>query len=204
MYAVRSLSAHKAGITISAISVATALLVSGCGATQSPSSQPGISQASNTDDYVQVCQDKDTQQRVEDNKCDGNLTGTHYQPSYYHYSSMIPAIGAGMLAGYLLSAPARSNVYRGAAPTTGGYAPVTRPNSGFLKVPDDFVAGAPVVPPAPSTAPRVPSTTPDVATKATAAPPQKKSTDDKNTTKKGTDTTTKKAPSIKMPSTRRR
>ena len=197
MPVVSQLPARKAALSVGVISVVTALLVTGCGATPPPSAgQPAVQESpsvqvstdANGADYVQVCEDTETQQRVEDEHCEGDLTNTHYRPSYYGYDSMIPAIGTAMLVGFLLSPPARSTVYRGAAPRTGGYAPKTRPNSGFLKVPDDFVGGPPVVPPAPSSAPnRVPQNAPSGQTvpseaKPTAAAPKKEA--DKKVDKK--------------------
>lgn len=150
-------SLAKKALSLALASAVAAVFVTGCSA-----NQPSASQVSSTDDYVQVCQDKDTNQRVDDDKCDNGGTTNRYQPAYYHYNSMIPSIGTALLMGYILSPPARSMVYRGAVPTSGGYAPQTRPNSGFLKVPDDFVGGPPPVPKAPVSVP----------TKAAAVPPQ--------------------------------
>lgn len=148
----------KATSLVVAGAVATTLLV-GCSPAPTQT-QPQTQSVSADEEFVQVCQDEDTQLRVEDELCEGDLTNSHYYPSYYPYSSMIPAIGAGMIAGYLMSPPKKSTVYRGAVPRTGGYAPVTRPNSGFLKVPADFVGGVPPVAPAPTSVPAQAATTP--------------------------------------------
>lgn len=158
-------SVTKKVLSVTVVSAIAAMLVTGC----SPASEPEMESASSTEDYVQICQDKGTDQRVEDEKCDDEQNADRYQPAYYPYASMIPAIGTALVVGHLLSPPRRSTVYRGAVPKTGGYAPNVRPNSGFLKVPDSFVGGPPPIPKAPTSVPEKAASTPP---SRSATPPQ--------------------------------
>lgn len=191
-------SSLKKALSLGVVGAIATMLISGC--STAPQGN-GFDGGSSSDDYVQVCQDKTTNQRVDDSRCDGGYDEMHYSPSYYHYNSMIPSIGTGMLIGYLLSPPRNSMVYRGAVPSTGGYAPAVRPNSGFLKVPDSFVGGPPPIPTPPVSVP---------AKAATVPPPAKVPT---TTTNGGSSTTGKtntvpkppapKAPAPKAPSSRK-
>jgi len=185
-----SVSALKRTLSLGVIAVVAAMVTTGCSSTPT-----GVQNASSPDEYVQVCQDRNTNQRVDDSRCDGNLTNSYYAPAYYHYNSMIPSIGTVLMMGYLMSPPRSSVVYRGVVPSTGGYAPTVRPNSGFLKVPDNFVGGPPPIPPAPVSVPA----------KAATVPPAKVPT---TTTNSGTSTTgktntTTKVPAFKAPSSKK-
>lgn len=174
-------SVPKKALSFTVVGAIAAMLITGC----SPNPEPEMEATSASDDYVQICQDKETDQRVEDEKCDDGQSAARYQPSYYHYDSMIPAIGTALLVGHLLSPPRNSTVYRGAVPKTGGYAPNVRPNSGFLKVPDSFVGGPPPIPKAPTSVP----------TKSEATPPSRKATSPQSTNSDtGKKTEVKKAP----------
>jgi hypothetical protein len=174
-------SVPKKALSLTVTGAIAAMLVTGC----SPNPEPEWNNAAATDDYIQICQDLESDQRVEDEKCDDAGSATRYQPSYYHYDSMIPAIGAALLVGHLLSPPRNSTVYRGAVPKTGGYAPSVRPNSGFLKVPDSFVGGPPPIPKAPTSVPVKAAATPP---SSKVAPPQdtRSSTESKTDTKSST------------------
>lgn len=145
----------KKMLSLGVAGAVAAMMLTGC-STQEPSSAPAANApvVDTDDEYVQVCYDKEDEERVEDEKCDGDYDTTRYAPSYYHYDSMIPAIGTALLVGHLLSPPAKSKVYRGVVPRTGGYAPTVRPNSGFLQVPADFKGGPPPIPKAPTSVPK--------------------------------------------------
>lgn len=161
-------SAPKRVLSLGIAGAVAAMLLTGCGTTThtDTSSVAGAPD----DDYVQICYDKETGERVDDDLCDGDLSNSNYAPSYYHYDSMIPAIGAALLAGHLMSPPAKSKVYRGAVPRTGGYAPSVRPNSGFLQVPADFKGGVPPIPKAPASVPAKAASTPPAKPAAPKAP----------------------------------
>lgn len=191
-------SITKKALSVTVVGAVAAMLVTGC----SPTPEPEMETASATDDYVQICQDKDTDQRVEDEKCDDGQNAARYQPAYYPYASMIPAIGTALVVGHLLSPPRRSTVYRGAVPKTGGYAPNARPNSGFLKVPDDFVGGPPPIPKAPTSVPTKAASTPP---SSKAAPPQSAKTDTgaKTESKTAPKSTKKTAPKTRTRSGKR-
>jgi hypothetical protein len=203
-------SAPKKVLSLGVAGAVAAMLLTGCGASNTA---PSAEAVSSDDEYVQICYDKETEERVDDDHCDGDLTNSHYAPSYYHYDSMIPAIGTALLVGHLLSPPAKSKVYRGAVPRTGGYAPTVRPNSGFLQVPADFKGGVPPIPKAPTSVPAKAASTPPAkpaAPKAPAPAPAAPKVPSSNggSTNSGTGSsgstnsggsTTNKAPSYKSP-----
>lgn len=82
------------------LAAATAALalgaLTGCGSSESASQQP----VNEVDEYIGVCLDADTQNRVEDSKCDPNNESPRYHPYFYSYGSVIPALGYPVMGGY--------------------------------------------------------------------------------------------------------
>ena len=192
-------STPKKVLSLGIAGAVAAMMLTGCGEQTTVSSAPAPAVE---EEYVQVCYDKETQERVDDDHCDGDLTNSQYAPSYYPYNSLIPAIGTALIVGHLLSPPAKSKVYRGAVPRTGGYAPSVRPNSGFLQVPADFKGGPPPVPKAPTSVPKTAAKVPPAAPAQPAAP-KVPSTNNKGTTSGGSNSSgsgsSYKAPTYKAP-----
>lgn len=63
-------------------------------------SSPQPAATTEVDEYIGVCMDKDTQNRVDDSNCDGDTTSTHYSPYFYPYGAMIPGLGYHVIGGY--------------------------------------------------------------------------------------------------------
>lgn len=82
------------------LAVATAALalgaLTGCGSQPSGS----MEQATEVDEYIGVCMDAETQNRVEDTKCDQNNESPRYHPYFYSYGSTIPGLGLPLMGGY--------------------------------------------------------------------------------------------------------
>lgn len=70
--------------------------LTGCGSQSSNMDQT----ANEVDEYIGVCMDADTQNRVEDSKCDQNNESPRYHPYFYAYGSTIPGLGYPMMGGY--------------------------------------------------------------------------------------------------------
>src|SRR6478609_1607022 len=84
------------------IAAATAALALGAlvGCSSQPSSDGMQQTANEVDEYIAVCMDKDTQNRVADENCKDEQTASHYSPYFYSYGSTIPGLGYPMLGGY--------------------------------------------------------------------------------------------------------
>lgn len=95
------------------LAAATALVVTGCGlGTQED------------DNYVGVCVDRSTNQRVDDSRCPsgaGYNSGMDFFWGYFLASSLMPRVGA-PVSGYQTTVDTRRyNAYRGGVAKNGGY-----------------------------------------------------------------------------------
>ena len=84
------------------LAVATAALALGAltGCASQPSSDGMTQTANEVDEYIGVCMDTATQNRVDDANCKPEQTSPQYSPYFYSYGSTIPGIGYHMLGGY--------------------------------------------------------------------------------------------------------
>lgn len=93
------------------------LTASGCG-----SPQPDIQQTSEVEEYVGVCIDPETQDRVDDDYCEGDRPNynPYFTPYFYPYGYMIPGIGLPVYGGYsTVSSPYRMGFSKTGGSSTG-------------------------------------------------------------------------------------
>lgn len=156
--------------------------LTGCGSQSSDDSQS----VNEVDEYIGVCMDTTTQNRVDDDNCKPEQTSPQYSPYFYSYGSMIPGLGYHMMGGY----PTVYAPYHMGFGTTGGSSTNYQPKTP-MAYPKGYVA-----PPNPVYKQSTPSSTPvKSATEAAAkysAP--KSSTTTKSNTSTGSGTTTKSNP----------
>lgn len=87
-------------LVIAAATAALALgALVGCSSSQ-PSSENMEQTANEVEEYIGVCMDTATQNRVDDENCKPEQTSPQYSPYFYSYGSTIPGIGYHMLGGY--------------------------------------------------------------------------------------------------------
>lgn len=175
------------------IATATAALALGAlvGCSSQPSSESMTQTANEVDEYIAVCMDKDTQNRVDDENCKDEQTSPRYSPYFYSYGSMIPGIGYPMLGGY----PTVYAPYYMGFSTTGGSS-----TNYQAKTPMAYPKGY-VAPPNAVYKPSTPSSVPvksaaEAATKY-SAPKTTTSTDSKSSTNSGTTTDSKSSTTTK-------
>lgn len=163
--------------------LATAAAVLALGALTGCSSQSdGMEQTSNeVEEYIGVCMDSATQNRVDDDNCKSEQNSPQYVPYFYSYGSMIPGLGTHMMGGY----PTVYAPYHMGFGTTGGSSTSYQPKTP-MAYPKGYVA-----PPNAVYKPSTPTSTPvKSATEAAAkysAP--KSSTTTKSNTSTGSGTT---------------
>jgi hypothetical protein len=91
--------------------------------------------ANEVDEYIGVCMDNATQNRVDDRNCDPNMNSTQYSPYFYSYGSMIPGLGYHVIGGY----PTVYAPYNMGFGTTGGSSANYQPRTP-LAYPKGYVA----------------------------------------------------------------
>jgi hypothetical protein len=171
------------------LAIVTAALALGAltGCSPSQSSDNSQSSANEVDEYIGVCMDTTTQNRVDDNNCNQNVASTQYSPYFYPYGSMIPGLGYHVMGGY-------STVY---APYYMGFGTTGGSSTNYqartpLAYPKGYVAPPNVVykPATPSMTP--PKTASEAAAKYSA--PKTNSGANSSTNSGTTNTTTKTNP----------
>jgi hypothetical protein len=131
--------------------LAAAAAVLAMGALTGCSSQPSTEQTANeVDEYIGVCMDTATQERVDDDNCKSDQPSPQYTPYFYSYGSMIPGLGFPMIGGY----PTVYAPYRMGFGSTGGSSTNYQPKAP-MAYPKGYVA-----PPNPVYKQATPSTTP--------------------------------------------
>lgn len=164
--------------------LATAAAVFALGALTGCSSQSdGMEQTSNeVEEYIGVCMDSATQNRVDDDNCKSEQNSTQYIPYFYAYGAMIPGMGAHMIGGY----PTVYAPYRMGFGTTGGSSASYQPKAP-MAYPKGYVA-----PPNAVYKQSTPTSTP--VKSATEAAAKYSAPKTSTSPKSGTTTTTKSNP----------
>jgi len=82
-----------------ALAACVVIAASGCAAQQP---QPQVQQVSDVEEYVGVCIDPETQNRVDDEYCeeDNDDYNPYFMPYFYPYGYMIPGIGLPVYGGH--------------------------------------------------------------------------------------------------------